>query len=372
MTTAKGFAELKIDGMIYGGWRRVSVTRSIEQLAGRFDLEITERWPGQPEATPIRPGQRCVLTLDGRPVITGWVDGVTFDYDAASHRIRVIGRDLTGDLVDCSAIHKSGQWRNATIQGVARDLLAPYGIRTILQDGVDTGAPFASYNIQEGESVFECLARAARLRALLLTSDPEGRLVITRAGSERLETGLVEGRNIKAARAEILWQERYSTYIAKGQARLGSGGDLDHAASSATVDDANIPRHRPLIVLADTQGDNATQAERVEWERNVRRGRSVRGQVTVQGWTRADGRLWLPNAIVPVTSPLLWLDDAQMLIVGCTYTLDDQAGALTELAIARPDAFDLIEGLRQNKLFGQLKTRADRLKKESVMNWSTL
>lgn len=367
-----GLAELSIDGARYGGWQRVTVTRSIEQLAGSFDLEVTERWPGQPEATPIRPGQRSVLTLDGQTVITGWVDSVTADFDATSHRIRVVGRDLTCDLVDCSAIHKSGQWHNATFAQIARDLLAPYGIETIVGDGVDTGKSFVTYNIQEGETVFDCLARAARLRALLLTSDTAGRLVITRAGHETLDTGLIQGVNLLAARAEIGWQERYSRYIVKGQPRLGTWDDTAHAASSATVEDANLPRHRPLIVVADTQGDNATMAERAEWERNIRRGRSVRGALTVQGWTHPDGRLWLPNALVPVTSPLLWLDSAEMLIVGCAYTLDDKQGTLTELAIARPDAFDLLEGARQSKLFGRLKTRADRQKKEAVMNWSLL
>lgn len=70
-TTQPGIAELKIDGAFYGGWKRVRVTRSIEQMAGTFELEVTERWPGMRDASPIKPGQACQLLLDGEVVVTG-------------------------------------------------------------------------------------------------------------------------------------------------------------------------------------------------------------------------------------------------------------------------------------------------------------
>ena len=293
------------------------------------------------------------------------------DYDALRHTVRVVGRDLTCDLIDGSAVHKTWQWHNVKIDQLARDLIAPYKLKLIVD--ADIGEPFPSYNIQEGESVFECLSRAARLRALLLTSTPDGDLLITRAGKETLDTGLAEGDHIKAARADFNWAERYSKYIVKGQSRLGWDGETEHAASSGEVVDERITRPRPLIVLADTQGDNATLAERAEWERNVRRGRSVRGSITVQGWQRPDGKLWMPNALVPVTSPLLWLTQpAALLIVGCTYTMDDRSGTLTELAIARPEAFELLEGVSQSKLFGKLNTKTQREKREKFDDWSML
>jgi prophage tail gpP-like protein len=337
-----GLVELKIDGVRYGGWQRARVSRSIERLSGSFDLEITERWPGQPTETPLRPGQRCRLELDGEPVISGWVDSVTSDYDASKHTLRVTGRDATGDLCDCSAIHRSGQWHNVKIDQLASDLLAPYKIAFFVENGVDTGALFTSFDIEEGETVFECLSRAARMRALLLTSTPYGDLVITRAGQKRLASGLLEGGNIQAARAEFQHQERFSEITVKGQSRLGGDGETEHAASSGTANDKNITRHRPLIVISDAQSNNAALSERAQWECNVRKGRALRGEITVQGWTDHDGALWTPNTVLPVTSPLLWLDAAELLIVGCVYTLDCGYGTQTEIELTRPDAFDLI------------------------------
>ncbi|WP_374342564.1 phage baseplate assembly protein [Azonexus sp.] len=365
-----GIAELQVEGAFYGGWKIVRVTRSIEQLAGTYELEITERWPGQPTASPMKPGQKCRLLLDGQSVITGHVDIVAPDYDAARHKIRIIGRDKTADLVDCSAIYKTGQWSKVKLDQLARDLVAPYGIKVIVE--ADVGAAFPSWNIQEGESVFETLERAARLRAVLLTSNPDGDLVIARAGKERIDQALVEGRNIKAARAEFSWKERYSSYIVKGQGRLGEDGDSAHSAPSAKVADEVVSRHRPLIVLAEAHSQNATLRDRAEWERNVRRGRAARGSITVQGWKHTGGQLWQPNTLVSVTSPMLWLDNAEMLIVGCTYTLDEQNGTLTELAIAKPEAFQLLAGVSQSKLFDKLRSKEQREKREKVDDWSMM
>ena len=35
---------LRVGGQIYGGWKAVSVRTSIEQLAGNFELALTERY----------------------------------------------------------------------------------------------------------------------------------------------------------------------------------------------------------------------------------------------------------------------------------------------------------------------------------------
>lgn len=369
-STTSGIAELLVNGTYYGGWKSVRASRSIEQMAGGFELDITERWPGQPAATPLRMGQKCRLLMSDQPVVTGHIDDVVPDYDAERHNIHVTGRDKTADLVDCSAIYKSGQWRNVKIEQLARNLLQGYDIKVDVE--VDTGAALPSFALEEGETIHEALERAARQKAVLLTSNADGDLVITRAGQRRIRQALVEGKNCKAGRGNFSWKDRFSQYIVKGQGKLGADGDQAHAAPKAVVTDENITRHRPLIVLAETHGKNRSLRDRAEWERNVRRGRSARASLTVQGWCNEDGELWQPNTLVHVTSPSLWLVDAEVLIVGCTYTLDEQGGTLTELAIARPEAFLLLEGVSQSKLFGKLRSKEQRDKREKVEDWSML
>lgn len=369
--THAGIAELWVDGVYYGGWKRLRVSRSIECMAGSFEFEVTELWPGQPKAAPVKAGAACRVFLDEQRIVTGFIDTRSVDIDSAKHSVKLVGRDKTGDLIDCSAIHKSGQWHNVKLDQLARDLTKPYGLEVRVL--TDVGKPFPSFNIEEGESVFECLERAARQRAVLLTSDEYGDLVIARAGQKKLDVALVEGQNIKAARADFSWKDRHSEYTVKGQGRLGKSGDPEHSEAVGKIKDEIVSRHRPLIVISEVHNTNATAKERAEWERNVRRGRSVRGSITVQGWCDPSGALWRPNCLVSVTSPSLWLADAEMLIVGCVYTLDEERGTLTELAIARPEAFERLEGVSAGKAFSKkLQTKEQRDKKEKVDDWSML
>jgi len=336
-----GRAELRVAGTVYGGWKTVSATCSIEQVANGFELGVTERWPGQTASRPIRPGDACELLLDGETVVTGYVDDAKPAFGKQAHALTVQGRDATGDLVDCSAIHKSGQWINATLERIARDLCAPFGIKVKVE--ADVGAAFTSFNIEQGETVFDCLERAARQRAVLLIADGVGGLVLARAGTARAATALVEGESILEGNGQFDWKDRYSTITAKGQER--SDDDFNGTAAagpSATVRDAEITRHRPLIVLAEAHGAGASLRARVTWERNVRMGRGTRATVTVQGWRDGAGKLWRPNTLVPVHAPSLWLADTELLIAACLYSLDDDGGTRTTLSLARREAFDVI------------------------------
>lgn len=356
-------AELKVGGEVYGGWKSVRVTRGIEQLAGTFDLGLTERWSGQETSRPIKPGAACEVLVDGETLITGHVDEASPGYDKETHGISVSGRDLTGDLVDCSAIYRSGQWAGAKLDKIARDLCKPFGIEVVTE--ADVGKAFATWSLQEGESVFECLDRAARLRAVLLTSDTKGRLVITRAGSERMAAQLVEGENILSASGEFSWRERFSRITVKGQARgddENSGATV--AQASARSDDATIGRYRPLIVLAEDQEHAGSLKDRADWEKGVRMGRGTRATVTVQGWHATPGEMWLPNRLVRLVSPMLGAD-LDLLIVSVTYTLDE-SGTRTELSLTRPEAFALITGVKATRLDKAIKRRKAKKKDDSL------
>jgi len=360
--------ELRVNGNYFGGWQSRKIDLGIEQLAGTFELTVTDRWntnQGQ-QAMQIKPGQACELLVHGAVVITGYVDDTGPSYDKQAHSISVTGRDRTADLVDCSAIYKSGQWSNKKLEQIAADLCAPFGIRVITN--TDTGEAFGSFSIQEGESVFETLERAARMRAVLLMSDGLGNLLITRAGTVRAPAGLTEGENILTAEATFSWKDRFSDYIVKGQAQ---GDDENYgetvAQLSGGVQDSSITRYRPLIIIAEDQGSNATLKQRAEWERNVRAGRGARATVTVQGWD-VGGNLWMPNAITHLYSPLLYAD-MDMLIASVSYSEND-SGTLTTVQLALPHAFDTIEGVKQTRLDKKMrKKQGSKEKKITQPEW---
>ncbi len=256
-----------------------------------------------------------------------------------STRITARGRDKTGDLVDCSAQFKTGQWQGRTLEQLAQDVVAPFGIRVFAN--VDTGPPFRVRKIEDGESVFEFLERAARTRGVLLTTSGNGDLVITRRPTVRARDNLVLGKNILSATANLSHRERHSEYIVKGTMK---GSDFVSPDSTiervGTADDRRIARYRPLIILAEDQVDNAEAKVRAEWERNVRFGRSLEVTYTVQDWAQSDGALWRHSVLTHVDDAYMGLNE-ELLISSVRYVLDDN-GRRCELTVTRPEAYDVI------------------------------
>ncbi|KJS28554.1 MAG: hypothetical protein VR64_23960 [Desulfatitalea sp. BRH_c12] len=329
---------LTVNDAVYGGWQEVLIRRGIEQVAGTFELTVTNRWAGQSRMWPIRHGEQCTLTADGAVLIKGYVDDVLPMFDANQHAVTVVGRDKTGDLVDCSAIVQSGEWRNRTLLQVAQDIARPFDISVRAETAV--GPAFKSAALQEGETAFEALERAARMRGVLLLSDAHGDLVIARAGAQRIKTALVQGDNVKGGRGTFSMRNRYRDYICKGQNVGFDTSTPEHnAGPQGKAADAGVTRYRPLVIIAEDIGDTQGLKERAVWEAAVRMGRSARPVLTVQGWQHADG-LWLPNFIVPVRCPYLYLDQ-DMLIVSVTYTINER-GTQAEIELCRPEAFKLL------------------------------
>lgn len=339
---------LRVNGTNYRGWKRIDISAGIEQIAGSFNFLASDRWHGQDKPWAIKKGDECSVYIGGQRVIKGYVDDANPEYDAHDHGINVTGRDVTGDLVDCSAIYKSGEWHKAKLTKIASDLCAPFGIS--VKADVDVGKAFPKFALQDGEAVFEALERAAKQRGVLLVSDAAGGLLITRAGLSKIETALVRGKNIERGSGTFSHKDRFSQYIIKGQ----SPGSDDysepehHTQVKAAATDADVQRYRPLIIYAE-QGDGSTYAQRAVWERNVRAGRSSRMQYTVTGWEYASGLIWQPNKMVSVIDDYMGVA-SDFLIVSCTYLLDD-AGSRTVMELCRREAFDLINmpGKKQKK-----------------------
>lgn len=327
-------ASLTVNGKVHSGWTEVSVTRSMETLAHTFDLTFTERWSDDSEPVPIREGDECELKIDAETIITGYVDDASIDYDANDHTMRVSGRSKTGDLVDCSAIYKKGAWAKQDIETIANNLCGPFGIGVTLQ--VSAGDKFPKFNLEDGETVFEALERACRLRGLVMNTSADGELVFTSIGALSTKTVIEYGVNVlKGARAAT-WKDRFSKYIVKAQ----SEGDDDNRGSAISqakveVTDDVIDRYRPLIIQSECNAIGTGLSKRAAFERNVRAGRAQRLKYTLDGWENDDG-IWAPNTIVRVKDTLLDAD-AEMLVVSVRLSKGAD-GTNTELELCDPMA----------------------------------
>ena len=335
---------LIVDGRRYAGWQSIRVTRGIESISGGFELSVIDRWTAaQALAWPIYEENECQVTFDGVPVLTGYVDRRNISYSAADHSFTVSGRDKTGDLVDCSAVLTKWSFKNLPLIDLAKKLAEPFGILVWLDSSIAKGlplpAPPAKFTIDPGEKVFEVLDRACRLAGVLPVSDGVGGLSLTRAGSRRCTTAIVEGENILNASASYDASDRFRRYIVRGQSQSSDEwfGEST-AAVSAEATDESVTRTDLVLMIRPERGVTKESAKmRAAYEAKVRASRGDVVTVTVQGWTQSDGSLWPINALVQLRSRMLGMQ-TDMLITQATYSLDAN-GETTQLTLKRPDAF---------------------------------
>lgn len=382
----KNRVRLVVAGEEYGGWKTVRIRLAIESQARSFDLEVTDKWPGQTTIPRrIQPGDACQVFIGDDLVLTGYVDATPIRFDGRSVSVAVRGRSKTADLVDCCPIEagkatagagggswadvvplKGGQaenvikppakaanqWRNQKLEVIAAALAAPYGVRVLSE--VDTGRVIPDHQVQVGETVFESIDRMMRLRHVLSTDNEKGDLVFIDVGSSGRATTLIEtGKNVLSGSTELDYKGVFSEYVVKGQ-RVGNdeqfGADVaeeegeatDYSpatvtSQTATAKDARAKRRRVLVIKQSGQADDGTCQDRAEYERAHRAAKALETTYTLAGWRQSDGALWKPNLLVRVRDPLIGFD-AEMVIAECSWILDPD-GLRTEVRVGPPDGY---------------------------------
>lgn len=328
-----GDITVEVNGLMYQGWQQSEVERTLEAISGTFSIPVS-MIPGQPP--PIKRQDSVVVRIGGTKVITGSVLTAEPFYNKKDCGFRVIGRDRTGDLVRCSAIYKGGQWRNAKLEQVCKDLLAPYGIEVKVE--ADTGDVLHDFKLAHGESVVDALSRAARLRGVLVTRDDEGRLLLTKAGTLKFTGAIVRGQNVIEMQGIGSDEQRHSEYIAYGQ--QNTIADFETSRSlKARATDPEITRYMPLVINAD---GNTTQAELqtlVDHTARVRRGHAYGFRYMVEGWTH-QGTPWPLNQRVPIYDDVAGLAGEEWLICSVKQRCDLKEGDVTDVTVRPIEAYD--------------------------------
>lgn len=326
---------LLVNAQRLSGWESVSISRSIDSMAGSFDLQMVDAWFGKD--TPIEPGISCSVLYNGLPIITGFADNVAVRSSKEDNLMSISGRCRTGDLVDCSVVNDNSTWKDIDIVRFAKTIVEPFDIK-IINELTEPGARFRSITLSDGESPFELLDRLAKERAILIIGDENGNLVLTTAGKRRAVDNLQYGVNVMEADVSYDFTNRFSWYIVKGQGNsAGDGWGDQQVKVYGEVFDTGVPRYRPKIVSDDNDTTNAKAQSRAEWEALNRAGRSIRVSVKIQGWEQSDGSLWRENLLVYCDLPTLRIK-GDMLINQVDYSLADD-GTICTLQLVRADCY---------------------------------
>lgn len=335
---------LKVGGKNLTGWQRIAVNRSLDSVPASFDIQVTEKYPMAPDID-VKPGAPCTVSIGGDLVLTGYVDRYTASIAAGDHTVRIAGRSMSADLVDCSALMDTAsgqpgmQMLNGSALSIARGLAKPYGVT--INSLAGDGAQIPQFNINLGETAWEIIDRVTRYSKLLAYDLPDGSVVMAQYGSEKMASGFLLGSNVEHADVSYSMDERFSQYEAHFLSTMAFGTDagVNSPTIGQIVKDDGVPRFRKRYIVSEqTILGQPIAHDRAVWECNRRIGRSQVFSVVTDSWRDGAGALWAPNHLAPISAAALKLGNVTWIIASVSY-LRDENGQHAALTLMPKEAF---------------------------------
>lgn len=308
--------------------RRNTVSQAIEAATARVRREpYTDT---REDSADVALGSHVAIYWAGELLLTGNVDSLNQHITGDEQTWSAEGRSLTGDLVDCSATHKTGTWSAKSALQIARDLCEPFGLEVISKE--HDAETFSRFAIEEGESVFDALDRLCKVRGLLPITRPTGGVELLRISADQksVELQTANYRSVDRSLEQNISQ-RYSHYLLHGT-------DVDERAN---VTDSAVKRYRPLVVVGDSRATAAQARTRATWERAVRAGRSERIRYQIPSAVSDTGLTFAPGLLVQILD-FEFRTYGSLVIARSVLRVSDRE-VMSEIELCRPESYSLRE-----------------------------
>ncbi len=155
-------------------WQSYQIELDLRRPANAFSL-VAPNTDAEQVGNLAR-GQSVQVYVDDEIQMTGYIDDLSWQADASGARVEISGRDVFGQLMDCSAPLKS--YKNTTLLRVALDLASTW-VPSWTASGV-TLSTIPRVKIEPGESVMDVLVRLAQVDGALVWGTPDGAGMIGR------------------------------------------------------------------------------------------------------------------------------------------------------------------------------------------------
>lgn len=353
---------LEVDGGVYSGFVEASVTQSLSDVSNSFSFSASAA-DGVP--LPFKGQEACRVYVDDVLKLTGTIELINISGGGDTHSITVSGRDKCGDLLDSMLGPMEDIQGVLSLKTICELVIAHLGLDievidnakpALFESAVDLGSP------DPGEYAIDFLEPLARKRQVLLTSDADGDLVITRANepgeSPRIFGPYIHHRvgdpeqknNVLDYSFSRDFTGRYNIYRTIGSMSVVAASAEEEqlsvlglsapymASQLSAVRDTAIRKGRQHVLVDESSIPKGDTAERARWERDIRKARGDVYGVTVHGFDSPAGSQWEVNTFVSVLSEYVGVNDKMMVD---SVTFDQSPDSRTTLALIDKDAYTL-------------------------------
>lgn len=336
---------LEVNGIQYEGFTDITVNRSIENFCSEFSFATTVK---EDEARVIQNAfkvqDEVKIYIDSKLIITGYIEDLDISYSADSHNIQLKGRDKTGDLIDSSIIEKTYTTRN--FERLINIVLNDNGytnIKVINNVGSLVFEKHEENKTKKRDTIFEFLDHYAQKLQVLLTTNEEGNIVITREGTSKADGVLIsekngKNNNILTASISITSKERFRFIEVYAQSDNDSFTE-NTINQKSIAEDKQIRGVRRKRITLPISSTNTSLARLAVWQLNLRRAKGQRYDCTIQGFY-SNKEIWRPNTLVQILDDKCQLN-GEFLIQGISYQKSSN-GTFTTLSIVNKGAFTIM------------------------------
>lgn len=338
------------------GFQSVQVTKTLENFVDTFSIELsTQEKIINKLRVPqnlIKAGDEIRIFIDENLIFTGFSDKVSIAYNIDNHQTNIGGRSRTGDLVDSSMIRKS--YSQKDFKRLVENVLTDNGYTDIsvlsntTVDQIENSTLFKKQTNTKTstQTIFEFLDSYAQKVQVLLRTNEEGNIVLTREENGNTIGNLINTKNnpnnnIKSATIIVDNINRFRFNQVQGQGD-NSSYFTSTVNQSGESEDTLIRSPRRKISSAKSASVSDELGDLAKWETNLRRAKSLNYSCVVQGYynDKKSTSLWQPNTLVKVLDDKCLLD-GQFLIKGVIYNKAINGGSTTTLNIVNRGAFNL-------------------------------
>ena len=343
--------ELQVEGKRYTQFSSAVVGLRLDALSNTFDFQATSQ-DGNP--LPFVGGESCKVIVDGEPVLSGFIEIVEVDYASDFHNISISGRDKTGDLLDSTLDSISDINAPITMKQLVERIISELGLDIEVIDNANPEPFNQAEDIaspEPGQNAFSFLEQYSRKRQVLLSSNGDGNIVITKSSGEFVNSPLrhkigSDENNIISGSVSYDTTGRYNLYkftSALNPIALNFAGVVpisDVVDQKGQINDSGVRAGRQLILISEEAFSDSQNESRARWEANIRKSRGRVYSVVVDGFRGLAGSLWGTNTVVSVVDEFSGID-ANMLINSVTFADNLDSGGTTTIGLVDRNAYTL-------------------------------
>jgi prophage tail gpP-like protein len=231
---------------------------------------------------------------------------------------------VTADIVDSHIPPAFSEIKDSNLKQIAEKLLSSHGFQVTFKD--PPGNAFDVVERSGVETVAKYLQRLAAQRGLFVSCDERGGVVFQKAANTGTPVARIEypGRVAAEFKAKFDDRLRFAKYFASSIAG-------DGIALNATASDPGVPAARQLLFEAN-DADAATIKDAAEWRMLRIELEALSVSFPVTDWFDGNSKLWRPNTIVTVKSPVLDIPDERNYViknVEFAWTANERSALLT-------------------------------------------